>query len=350
MTNQSPSEMKTPLKESLAKSTATIRPRVAERGSRETWLADSCLILLFLSLTFLLGVFPVKDADFYWHLRTGDLIRQTAQIPHTDIFTFTAPPGTPWIDLHWLFQIAVSWIYERGGVVGVNLAKCCVTTLAVLLLVTARRREWPIWAVLLAWLPAFLVLSGRMYVRPETLTLLYLSIFLAVLARWDRHPGLAWVLPLVQVVWVNSQGLFVLGPIILAFAVIDAALLPGAFAPERRKWWVTIGIAGAATAAACLINPYGVSGATIPLRMMATLRDPLFSYWIAECTPIPEFIRRSGWYNLRLLLYFATMVLGALSFLIPTAWVVKVRISGSKGVKDPDTAEGEEPGRAARGR
>ena len=105
--------------------------------------------------------------------------------------------------------------------VAANLVKCCVTTLAVLLLVTARRREWPIWAALLAWLPALLVLSGRMYVRPETLTLLYFAIFMAVLVRWDRYPGLAWVLPFVQVVWVNSHGLFVLGPIVLAFAVIE---------------------------------------------------------------------------------------------------------------------------------
>ncbi len=71
--------------------------------------------------------------------------------------------------------------------------------------------------MLVAWLPAILVLGGRIYVRPETLTLLYLSIFLAVLTRWDRHPALAAVLPIVQVAWVNSQGLFVLGPIILVW-------------------------------------------------------------------------------------------------------------------------------------
>ena len=67
--------------------------------------------------------------------------------------------------------------------------------------------------MILAWLPALLVLGGRMYVRPETLTLLYLSLFLAIMFRWDRYPRLALLLPLVQVAWVNSHGLFVLGPI-----------------------------------------------------------------------------------------------------------------------------------------
>src|SRR5262249_44842065 len=105
--------------------------------------------------------------------------------------------------------------------------------------------------MLLAWLPALLVLGGRMYVRPETLTLLYLSVFLAVVSRWDRHPALAFVLPPVQVAWVNSQGLFVLGPIVLVCGLIDAALRPGAFAPDRRRrWWRAIGIASLATLAA----------------------------------------------------------------------------------------------------
>jgi hypothetical protein len=198
-------------------------------------LADAFLIVLFLTLTFLLGAFPLKDADFYWHLRTGDLIRESGKVPRTDPFTFTRV-DVPWIDLHWLFQIAISWVYEHGGIVALNLAKCVVTSVALLVLVTARRRDWPVWVMVLAWLPALLVLAGRMYVRPETLTLLYLSIFLAVISRWDRFPRLALLLPFVQVAWVNSHGLFVLGPILLTLGLFDAALRFGFFAPERRRW------------------------------------------------------------------------------------------------------------------
>ena len=90
------------------------------RGSR---VIDGSLVLLFLALTFLLGIFPLKDADIYWHLRTGDLIRKTGEIPRVDFYTFTRQ-GTPWIDLHWMFQVGVSWLYERGGVAALTLAKC----------------------------------------------------------------------------------------------------------------------------------------------------------------------------------------------------------------------------------
>jgi tetratricopeptide (TPR) repeat protein len=288
------------------------------------------LILLFLALAFLLGAFPLKDADFYWHLRTGDLIRATGTVPRTDLFTFTRA-GTPWIDLHWLFQIAISWVHEHGGVVALNLAKCSLTCVAMLLLVTARRRDWPVWAMVLAWLPALLVLGGRMYVRPETFTLLCLAIFLAVISRWDRLPRLALLLPLVQVAWVNSHGLFVLGPILLAFGLFDAALRFGFFAPERRKWWRTTLAASVLTTASCLINPYTLTGALYPLELAGTMRNPIFSQNIAELQSIPEFIRTTtGFWNLPLQLHLATMALGALSFVLPLAWLIKSRYAGTR--------------------
>ena len=68
-------------------------------------MADSGLIVGFLALTFLLGAFPLKDTDFWWHLKAGDLIRRTGQVPTVNTFTYAAE-GHPWVDLHWGFQVA----------------------------------------------------------------------------------------------------------------------------------------------------------------------------------------------------------------------------------------------------
>src|SRR5262249_294741 len=145
--------------------------------------------------------------------------------------------GHRWIDLHWGFQVLLSWGYQHGGVVALNLAKSVITCAAVLLLLTARRRDWPAWLMLLVWLPALYILAGPMYVRPETLSLLYLATFLAILTRIDERPKLAFLLPIVQVCWVNTQGLFAFGPLVLALALLDAAMRPGAFSREKRPWW-----------------------------------------------------------------------------------------------------------------
>ena len=180
--------------------------------------------------------------------------------------------------------------------------------------------------MVLAWLPALLVLSGRMYVRPETLSLLYLAVYLAVICRWDRFPLLAWLLPFVQAAWVNSQGLFVLGPVLLGFGLVDAALRRGAFAPERRRWWQIVVPACAVTGLACLLNPYGIHGAIYPLELAGTMSNPIFSRSIAELTPIPAFIKKAGFTNLPLQLHLLTMALGALSFLVPVCWLVWTRL------------------------
>jgi tetratricopeptide (TPR) repeat protein len=309
------------------------KPRLPARPSLAPGWLDPVLVAAFLALGFLLGAFPLKDTDFWWHLRTGDLIRQTGQVPHHDLYTYTAA-NHPWVDLHWGFQVLLSWGYAHGGVVALALAKCTITCLALLLLVTARWRQGPVWVLLLAWLPALLVLGGRMYIRPETLTLLYLAIDLAIVCRWERHPALAFLLPVVQVAWVNTQGLFVFGPFLVVLALVDALFRPGALAPGRKRWWRLAGAAAGLTALACLANPYGLRGALFPLSLARTMANPLFAQKIAELTPIPLFIQRSaGWHSLPLQLHLATMALGALSFLIPVVWsgLFRIRAVREKG-------------------
>lgn len=305
-------------------------------GSPGLRLFDWTLVASFLALAFLLGVFPLKDTDFWWHLRTGDLIRQTGQVPTTDLYTFTVPKA-PWIDLHWLFQVAISWGYQHGGVPALNLAKCVITCAALLLLIMAKKRDWPVSVMLLAWIPALLVLSGRMYVRPETLSLLYLSIDLAVLARLHREPRWTFLLPVVQLAWVNTQGLFVLGPIVIGFALIDAVLRPGAFSEGKKRWWRIVGVSTLLTGVACLFNPYGLIGALYPIQLAGTMGNPVFSENIAELTPIPTFIKRNvGWSNLPLQLHIVTMVLGAFSFLIPMVWTMANRLRTGRPAEDVD--------------
>ncbi len=342
---------------SQPKAPSTSRSRTATPdGPPADWrasirLSDAAILLAFLALTFLLGMFPLKDTDFWWHLRTGDLIRENGSVPRTDTYLFTTE-GKPWIDLHWGFQVAISWVYKQGGVVALNLAKCGVTTFAVFLLITSKRREWPIWAMALAWLPALLVLGGRMYIRPETLTLLYLSIFLAVLFRWHRHPQLAWLLPAVQLAWVNSHGLFVFGPVLLGLALFDAILRRGAFAAGRGAWWRTVLGASLLTGFACLINPYGVVGMIYPFELASTMNNPIFNDSIAELKSIPAFIRDSaGIHNVPLILHLFTIAFGAISFMVPMGWqiVANLRQGAGLGILGlrPDTEVGPIAGRAS---
>jgi tetratricopeptide (TPR) repeat protein len=301
-------------------------------------VADLGLIVAFLALTFLLGIFPLKDTDFWWHLKAGDIIRQTGTVPTVDTFTYGAEDHK-WVDLHWVFQVLLSWGYAHVGVVGLNLAKCAITTLAVSLLITSKRREWPVWAMLLAWLPALLVLNGRMYIRPETISLLYLALVLAILFRWDRKPWLAFGLPLIQVCWVNTQGLFLLEPILIGFALLDAATHPGAFSKENRGWWRTVALATALTGLACLFNPYGLAGTLYPIELARTMSNPIFKETIGELKPLLRFMEEVGLDNVPLLLHLFAFCLGCASFLIPLAWRAWVALADRGRTPEPETAD-----------
>ncbi len=287
---------------------------LAHPATRARWL-DIALAILFLSLTFLLGIFPLHDTDFWWHLRTGDLIRDSGNVPRVDPYLFGGAADKPWIDLHWLFQVLLSFGYELGGIDLLNLAKCAITTAGVALLLFTRRPGWPLWIRILAWIPPLLLLAGRMYVRPETLSFLYMSIFLSVIFHWRARPALALLLPFVQLLWVNTQGLFVLGPVLLVFGFLDLLLLREPPELGRRGWSLILGSC-LAVGLACLINPYGLRGALFPLELLGTMGNPIFES-IGELKPLPTFIREASWSNVPLRIHLSCLALGVASFLLP---------------------------------
>ena len=251
------------------------------------------LLVAFLALVFLLGVFPLKDTDFWWHLRTGDWILANGKVPRADLYTYTVPEAR-WVDLHWGFQVLLSIGYGLGGVPLLNIAKCLITSAAMAVLVLGCRRPgWPFWVSLLSWCPALLVLAGRMYVRPETISLWWMSLVMLVVFHWRKYPRIMWLLPPVFLGWVNTQGLFVLGFVILAMGLAEVAADPASWQRSQRPWWsrtvACIGLSVIAT----LFNPYGFRGLIFPLELAGTMGNPVFRS-IGELTPIPQFIQSLG--------------------------------------------------------
>jgi hypothetical protein len=59
----------------------------------------------------------MNDTDIWWHLRTGEWILQHHAIPHAD--PFSGPnAGKPWAAYSWLFELLVTGMFHRFGLVG----------------------------------------------------------------------------------------------------------------------------------------------------------------------------------------------------------------------------------------
>lgn len=275
-------------------------PPIAMQPVQGAW--DRALFCGLLLWTFLTLCFPLLDTDFWWHLKTGELILSKGSVPLVDWYTYT-DYDKPWIDLHWGFQILIALLYGLGGVKLVTLAKATVITSAVALGWAAAGRGLPAWLKVLLWVPAVICISGRGNERPEMLSQLFLAFWLWTATTVERRPALIWALPAVHLVWVNCHALFVLGLVVGAAYVADCVardfaggrwgLAPPARAPSARAiiW------SGALVAAACFANPYFDEGAWFPLVLYRkfSVDQPFYSKLVGEFQPPLEFVKTFGW-------------------------------------------------------
>ena len=192
-------------------------------------------------------------------------------------------------------------------------------------------------------------MSTRLPPRPEVFSLAFLAAYMAVLLRCDRRPALAWALPAIQVLWVNSHGLFILGPLILGAYVADGAVrtLRGRRAagePADRtgsRWWMHVGLASVAVVAACLVNPYGVARRLFPLELFpkigphggiykANIIEFYYPSKFLQDARVPIAIRSlfgRGEYFLLLML--------PISFLVPAIWAIWTEAAPRDGPTRP---------------
>lgn len=277
--------------------------------------ASRLLLASLPALAFLLGCTPMSDFDVWWHLRTGQLILQTGAVPRVDVFTYTNA-GRPWIDVHWLYQVGLALLHGAGGVTALVVVKAAAGAAIVGLSLLGRRADQPAWPVALAWLPGVVMLSGRLSERPELVSLVLLAVYLAVLARAPRQPRWLWVLPAVQLLWVNCHGFFVMGPLVLGAYAADwlvARLRPPAI-PVARPPARTFAMVAAASALACLANPFGLAAVGFSFEQFQKIGPGLYRATIGELKSAGDFIAAAGIWNPYLLAYFASVLLGLVGF------------------------------------
>jgi hypothetical protein len=248
------------------------------------WLA---LLGLLASLT----LQQIRTFDYFWHLRTGELIADQGAVPKADPYTYTVS-GARWVDIHWLFQLAVHGVYTLGGHAAVVMAK--FATVLLLCGVLARigyRRERAVVSGL-ALVLMLLIASDRFMPRPELPSFALLAGVLALLDRFertgDRH--VYWIVAL-QIIWVNVHGLFALGialcAIHLAGAVSRPLLIPSASIDTKRLW--RLATVTALAVLGSLLNPNGLDGALYPIEQLGMIGAPeqrgFFGSLVAELIP-----------------------------------------------------------------
>lgn len=238
-------------------------------------------------LTCAFALHQLESFDFWWQLRVGQYITELRQVPTTDPFSSTAQ-GNPYIDSHWLFQVVLWRVYLAGGINGVILAVAgvAVLTWGVVAGTVRRADAWGI--TLLALALGIVAASERYQPRPDLPTLLFLALTHLLVLRYRGGGGRAYLLlPVVHLAWVNSHGLWILGPIVVGAYGLGDWLLPKlpvpagwtahAMPPERCR---RLGLVLLAMLPLTFVTPQPVPQALYPFTLFREIQGA--GDWVAQ--------------------------------------------------------------------
>jgi hypothetical protein len=242
---------------------------------------ERLMTAVLLLCLFVMAVRPITDPDFWWHLRTGQLIWESRSFPRQDVFSYTVA-GQPWITHEWLTEVILYALYALAGQGGLILVFAGIITAAFALsyLQCDGRPYLASFVVVLAAI-ASAVTWG---VRPQMLSLLLSAVFLYVLHLTAKgNSKYLWLLPPLMVLWANLHGSFFLGVVYLAAHTIGATLEHVFVRSEEAKVdWKDIrrlAVVTLLTAAAPILNPNGIRLLVYPF---GTLGSAAMQQYIAE--------------------------------------------------------------------
>jgi len=219
---------------------------------------SALLIIVFAVAAFVAA--QLYDPDYFWHLRTGQLILDTRGLPSHDPFSFTRPDA-PWLLNAWLFDVMLYSVHSIGGPIGVRLLVAVLmgATFAVVYR-SIRTFLNPLPALLIA-VVSFTALLSFASPRGQLISYLFYAIYLHLILGF-LHSGdtrrLVW-LPPIMIVWVNSHGGYATGLILLTIVTAATALSRWLAWPDHNPTRLRpLLICLAISAGASLVSPYHI--------------------------------------------------------------------------------------------
>ena len=201
---------------------------LSRNSSANTWVrwalpsaSDMIFVVLLVSLCFSgLATNMLGDAGIGWHVRTGQRILSTHQIPRVDPYS-SITSGRPWIAWEWLYDTIVGALDSAVGLNGVvwfNALVIAATFAATFYCMIKRGTK--LFAALLLILLAISASMIHVLARPHVVTWLFVVIWFSILdgseqesisGKTASRSRRLWLLPACMVIWVNLHGGFLLG-------------------------------------------------------------------------------------------------------------------------------------------
>lgn len=234
------------------------------------------------AFAFLFASRPMGDADFWFHLKTGEYFFATGAAPRMEMFSFTYH-GIPWTAHGWLAGVIFYAVWSVAGLKPLIFIFAVLTAIA-FWIAFKRANSHPFFAGVAVLLAVWTALPN-VGVRPRVFTILFASIYLALLGRFARGVKERWIWLLIplMMLWANLHGGFFIGLALIGLTAVGMVLdyqageleEPESLRPRLRKLALLFG----GCVLAGMVNPYGVKLYTAPI---AVLRSPIFQDLVTD--------------------------------------------------------------------
>lgn len=298
------------------------------------------IILKCIQMTFALWAgffvwYAITDSDIFWHLSAGRELFSHKKFLYSDPFSFTLP-GVRWIDVHWFFQVCMYLCQRIGGYFLLIFVKSILIAAAVYLSAGVFRRTSG--TVLLSGFIAVIIYFQRYLIplRPTFFTLFFIAVFIRQLEYFCKSGKMRHLVPLliIQMFWVNSQGLFMLGiGIATIYGIGETAnaflndRFPTRFLykpPLNHRQRNTLLVLPVVLVVVSLINPYGWDVLTFALRLFFRINPSdtnIYAHTIIENMPLLSMV------GTRFTPYVIVVISITVAVIITTLYSSGIRIS-----------------------
>ncbi len=248
-------------------------PPHADESFSRSWILALAACFLLLGL---LASRKIWDTDLGIYLGAGKWIVQNHGVPAHDVFTYTVPDH-PYLEVQWAFDLLALGLYRAGGypllsffnVVLIALAFACSWA-------RLGRTHCPRWLGVPLLAAVVLACEFRFHLRAENLSWALLVGMLWVLELYvDRGKNLLFLPPLLEILWVNTEGIFPIGWAVVALFLLSAWIRAKRVDARLLSCFLLVLLA-------VLWNPYGYHILRVPLAIWETLHADVFTRNITE--------------------------------------------------------------------
>ena len=223
------------------------------------------IVYALIPFTYLFLLLFQKDismfADLGRHLKLGEVIVGCRCVPEVNLFSYTYP-NFPIVNHEWLaeviFYVTSSWFGLHALLV---LKMILIIITASLLYSTALKKGSLFWVTIFS-IFSITVFSTRFYVLPELFSYLFVGIFIFLIEKYKetRKIALLWILPFIELFWVNMHIYYIIGVGMYGLFFIED------FIKNKKLDLKLVGV-GITLILSVFLNPKFIQGAILPFTV-----------------------------------------------------------------------------------